>query len=149
MAHAVGLQTKLYIGEPPKYRMTRDILYWMPRIFVMLFAAFLAIFSFDVFGTGEPWYLQAAGFLIHNIPSLVLLGLLWFAWHNERLGGIIFLALAVLFTGFILWMNRDAGAWLLLILPLICGPMFLIGVLFLLQGREKAHQNGTERKRGP
>jgi hypothetical protein len=103
------------------------ILKWTPRVLVMIYIAFISLFSLDVFGEGYVWYEALGGFLIHMIPSFVLVALLILAWHKPRYGGIAFLVLAVAFTMFFNT-YREIITFLLLTVPLV-----LIGVLFLLQ----------------
>ena len=102
------------------------ILKWTPRVLVMLYIAFISLFSLDVFGEGYVWYEAIVGWFMHMIPSFVLIGLLIWAWHKPKWGGIAFLVLAVAFTVFFNT-YREIITFLLLTVPLV-----LIGVLFLL-----------------
>ena len=82
----------------------RNILYWLPRTVGILFALFLAVFSFDVFGGSEPWYIQGGAFLMHSIPTFVFALVMWAAWKHEWVGAIAFWAWSIYyflaFTGF-------------------------------------------------
>jgi hypothetical protein len=74
----------------------KPILYWAPRILAILFIAFISIFALDVFS--EPhWYLAL---FMHLIPSFILTLITIIAWKKEKLGGILFLILAVIMGWF-------------------------------------------------
>jgi hypothetical protein len=77
------------------------ILQWIPRVIGILAVLFIMLFSFDVFGTGEPVYRQILAFLMHNIPAFILAALLVFAWIREFTGGVVFTVVGVLFTAFL------------------------------------------------
>jgi hypothetical protein len=101
------------------------IIHWAPRIAALLIIFFLSLFSLDVFEMeGTPLELLG-GFLIHNIPSLVLLLLLIFAWKRPVVGFAAFLAAAALFAIFFVRSLEALPSLLLFVLPIL-----LIGVLF-------------------
>jgi len=106
------------------------ILKWLPRILGILFICFISLFSFDVFGEyGFPIVLVAL--FMHLIPSLVLAGILAVAWKWEKIGGILFLILGIVFT---LFFHTYEDLIVFLIVSL---PVFLIGILFLINSRRK------------
>lgn len=109
------------------------IFYWLPRILSILFIGFISLFALDVFMMGGSWWMLLEGFLIHLIPSFVLLLLLLIAWRNERFGGATFIFLAVVFTLFFKTYSE------ILLFFLISFPVFVIGVLFLLHNRISHH----------
>jgi len=47
------------------------------------------MFSFDVFGGNESLGIKLLGFLVHNIPVLILVGILIIAWKWEMAGGAL------------------------------------------------------------
>jgi Na+/proline symporter len=71
---------------------------WIPRVMIILLAAFMALFSLDVFDSQAAFGQKMLGLLIQNIPSLILLLVLLLTWKRPFLGGIIFGVLAVLFV---------------------------------------------------
>ncbi len=107
----------------------KKILYWTPRNQVMAFAAFLFMFSIDSFFGPEVLSEQLPGFLIHNIPTLLVLSLLWVAWRWEKVGAGIFAGLAVLFFIFF-GAYRDIMQFMILVLPLL-----VVSTLFYLSSR--------------
>lgn len=105
-----------------------QLLYWSPRILGILIAIFVSIFALDVFGGGFNLWETAAALLMHLIPTLVIVITLLIAWRWERLGGFLFIALGVLYM-LLFWDPTRWPAYLL-----ISGPLFLAGILFLLDG---------------
>ena len=101
------------------------IIHWAPRVASLLIIFFIGLFSLDVFGTGAPPLEVLGGFLIHNLPSIVMLVLLIFAWKRPVVGFVAFLiaaaAFAVLFV-------RDIYALPNLLLFVL--PILLIASLF-------------------
>ena len=57
---------------------------------------FVSMFALDAFSPGTPLWEQVIGFLIHLIPSYILILILWFAWKNEKWGGLLFIAIGAL-----------------------------------------------------
>jgi hypothetical protein len=78
------------------------IIHWAPRIAAILIIFFISLFSLDVFEMGGSPLELLGGFLIHNLPSIVMTVLLIFAWKRPAVGFVAFLAvgavLAVLFV---------------------------------------------------
>jgi len=112
----------------------RQTLLWMPRVLGILFTAFISLFSLDVFEIGGGFWATLGGFLIHNIPTIVLLAALIIGWHREWVGAVGFLAAG-------LWFLRMAnpGDWLFVLvfvgIPLVVGVLFLAGWIFQKQIR--------------
>ncbi len=78
----------------------KKVIFYFPRILGLCFAAFLVIFSFDVFGTGMSVEYQAIAFVIHNIPTLILVGAVISTWKHPKIAGLLFLFLALVMTLF-------------------------------------------------
>ena len=112
------------------------LFYWLPRSLAVFFIIFLSLFAQDVFDRG-PLGQALTGFFIHLIPSYLLLLALVLAWKKEKVGGIVFMLLGVVFTLFFR-INE------IIYFMTISYPVFLIGVLFLLhyyssENREKRY----------
>jgi hypothetical protein len=103
----------------------RRSLYWAPRILCILFAAFLSVFAFDVFSEGGGFSEMALGFVMHLIPTVIILALLAIAWRWEWVGAIAFAALSVLYY---LWTD---GRFPFATYLAVSGPLFLVSALFL------------------
>jgi hypothetical protein len=76
------------------------IIHWAPRIAAILIILFVGLFSLDVFDTQASPLELLGGFLIHNIPSIVMLVLLILAWKRPAVGFWAFLAAGALFAVF-------------------------------------------------
>lgn len=62
--------------------------YFLPRILSVAIVAFFLLMSFD-----EP--ILSVGFLMHNIPTLIMTIPLVLFWRNNLWSGIIYLVLAI------------------------------------------------------
>jgi hypothetical protein len=106
--------------------MKKSFLFWIPRIISILAILFVLMFSFDVFGGNEPITKKLLDFLMHNIPTLVLIGALIIAWKRELIGGILFI---VLFLASCYFFRSFSGNPRSLI---VTSPFLLVGILFIL-----------------
>lgn len=105
---------------------TKQLLYWSPRVTGILFALFISLFALDVFSEGEPVFKAVMGFLIHLIPTYLIIIALIIAWKWERSGGIIFIGLGFAYI-VMAWGRENIYAFLF-----ISGPLIIVGILFLL-----------------
>lgn len=107
----------------------KRFLFWTPRVLGLLFAAFISMFAFDVFGEGYGFWGTVWALLVHLVPTALVLIAVAIAWRREWVGALLFfllgLAYIVVFRGDFDWI-----AYLM-----IAGPLFLIGLLFLLNWR--------------
>jgi len=99
-------------------------LYMLPRALGILFAVFISIFALDAFEDGVPFWESLVGFLIHLVPTYIIIAILLIAWKWEWVGGVLFLLAGVVFI--VLMRVPD---WIAILL--ISRPPFLIGVLFI------------------
>lgn len=116
------------------------MLIWAPRIIAMLFIAFLALFSSDVFDGAEGFWTTLIALFIHNLPSLILLIALILSWKYEIVGGITFILAGLVYVIFLTMriMNNPPFQWEMLGWSLlIAGPACLTGALFLLGWKAK------------
>ena len=107
------------------------ILYWLPRAIVILFILFFMVFSFDVFGETGTAMEKAGGLVMHNIPTIILVLALVFAWKNEKKGGYIFILLGLIFAFYFKTYER-IDTFLMISFPAI-----LAGALFIWGGDKK------------
>ena len=101
---------------------TKRIILWSPRILGILFAIFISLFALDVFGEGDTLGETIIALGMHMIPTLIVVLALVVAWRWPWLGAIVYMALAVVY------MLMSHGESFVLSVPL-----FLLGVLFLVQ----------------
>ncbi|MBC8494609.1 hypothetical protein H8D36_00480 [archaeon] len=104
--------------------MNNKILFWIPRILGIIFAVFISLFAFDTFIDGFTW-ITFAGFLIHLIPTYLLIIALVIAWKWNLIGGIIYLALGAFYM---VIANANPIAFLIIGVPVI-----VTGGLFILE----------------
>ncbi|MBN1377419.1 hypothetical protein JW949_03775 [Candidatus Woesearchaeota archaeon] len=109
--------------------MKNKYLIWTPRILGILFAVFISLFAFDVFVEGYAWYQTIAGFLIHLIPTYFVVIALLIAWKfkKELIGGIIYILLGIFYI-IMVWGKAELKIAMLI----ISGPVFIIGILFII-----------------
>jgi hypothetical protein len=110
-------------------------LHWAPRILAIVAILFISVFSLDAFQPGVPLTHEILAWLMHMIPSFVLIIILVIAWKWENIGGIIFLSLGMAFTPFIFWGNyaNNHSVWISLVVVLtITVPLILVGALFMM-----------------
>jgi hypothetical protein len=113
-------------------RPTNRVLTWVPRVLGVGMALFLSIFALDAFGEGGILQ-NVAGFLIHLIPSFIVLAVVMAAWRRELVGATGFIALALIYI-VMTW-----GRFPLPVYLVIAGPLALIGVLFLASWYQEHH----------
>jgi hypothetical protein len=101
------------------------IIHWAPRIAAILIIFFMSLFSLDVFGEGAAPLDVLGAFLMHNVPSFVMILFLVFAWKRPVVGFVVFLIAAV---ASIVFFVRSIYA--LLNLLLFVFPILLIAFLF-------------------
>jgi hypothetical protein len=114
-------------------RPLKQWLFWAPRALGILFAVFVSIFALDVFGENYGFWGTVLALVMHLIPTMIVLTALVIAWRWEAVGGILFIAL---------------GAWCLLSPqgpkdPVISGPPFLLGALFLIDWASQVRARRT------
>jgi hypothetical protein len=125
------------------------VLHWLPRILCILAILFISMFSLDAFAPGLTLWQQLGGFLIHNIPSFVLLAVLIVAWKWEKVGGIILTILGLALCIFVFILNYKRNhfpvATSLLNTLMIAIPFVLAGILFILSHyRKKKELSGVQ-----
>ncbi|MFH0882034.1 MAG: hypothetical protein V2A56_03535 [bacterium] len=109
--------------------LVKKTLFWFPRVFTIVFALFLIIFSFDVFEHSANVGQLLLALLIHNIPTILILLIVYFSWRREWIAGILLplLGLIHLVWGF--------GKFPFLAYLLTEGPLYVVGALYLLNWR--------------
>lgn len=96
------------------------------RLLVLLFILFLSLFALDAFSGQASFFMKLAGFLIHMVPSFILLGVLLISYKSPLLSGLIFILLSVLFT---LYYDTHRSVLNFLVITF---PLAVIGVLFII-----------------
>jgi hypothetical protein len=103
---------------------TRSLFKWLPRVLGALYAVFLSVFAFDVWEMAGGAWAKLAAFLIHLLPTYLVVAALFAGWVRPLWGGIGFLTLAVGFPLFFGW-NEISH------LLIFAGTLAIIGALFM------------------
>jgi hypothetical protein len=110
----------------------RRWLFWTPRVLTILFAVFISLFAMDVFEGHQPLGQVLLALAMHLIPTGLVLLSLAIAWRWEWVGAVLFFGLGVAYI--VTVRGRAQWDWYLF----IAGPLFLVGLLFLLNWRHRA-----------
>jgi hypothetical protein len=120
------------------------ILFWFPRILCILAIAFLSMFAMDSFSPDCTLWQNIMAFVIHLVPSFILIALLIVAWKWELIGGVIFTIIGLGISPFIyihnFRMDQSAGKGLVAVL-LVTMPFVIVGILFIVSHFMKNKQN--------
>lgn len=111
------------------------ILHWIPRIICILAILFISMFAVDSFAPKLNFWQQIIGFLIHLIPSFVLLSILIISWKWEFIGGIIFTVIGLGLSPFIFKLNYNMNHSIgmsLGVIMMITFPFVVVGILFII-----------------
>jgi len=130
----------------PTMKTTLRIIHWIPRILCMLAILFISMFALDSFVPGMALWQQVSAFMIHLIPSFVLVLFLVIAWRWELAGGTLFMITGFGFMPFIYMMNfhMNHSVWLSLEAILVINvPFILVGILFILSRFLKSKNSGN------
>jgi len=106
--------------------MKSKIMYWLPRVLTIIFILFMGMFSLDVFEGNDSLGNKMLGFLMHNIPVLIIIVILIIAWRNEIIGGVLLMLAAL--TGSYFYHSFTGNPWSLVVLA----PFFCTGILFVI-----------------
>lgn len=118
-------------------------LYWTPRILLILAILFISLFALDSFSSTNTLWQNITAFLIHLVPSLILIVLLIVAWKWEKTGGIILTIFGLAFCVFIFIVNYKRShsfSFSLLLVLELCVPFVLAGILFIVSHYIKKRQ---------
>lgn len=98
---------------------------WAPRVFALCVIGFLSLFALDAFEEKGSLVRILTGFVIHLVPSMILVLVLVLAWRRPWIGALMF-GMAAL--GYALSAGRAHLDWI----AFISGPLLLTAVLFFL-----------------
>jgi len=107
--------------------------HWLPRVICIIAILFISLFAADSFAPELTFWQQIGGFLIHLIPSFVLLGILIIAWKWELFGSIAFGLIGLIMIPIIYGINYKMNHSVWISLGIVCAialPFFIIGILF-------------------
>ena len=85
------------------------------------------MFALDVFSEGYGFGETILALLIHLVPTFLVVIVLLIAWRWEWVGALLFIVVALFFL-----LSSGGESWI------ISGPLFLVGILFLVNWRYSA-----------
>ncbi len=96
----------------------------LPRLLAIAVAIFLGMFALDAFGHGAPLSRSIGEFVVHLIPTAIVLAIVVAAWRRPLVGAAAFFGLAALYA----WIAPTGRLdWIMV----ISGPLALVGAGFL------------------
>ena len=122
------------------------IFHWLPRIICILAILFVSLFAADAFVPELTIWQQLVAFIIHLIPSFILLAFLIVAWKWEYIGGIIFIIIGLGLSPFLFVHNykMNDSIWISLgIIFSITIPFVIVGILFIVSHFRKKNLTKT------
>ncbi|TNF06950.1 MAG: hypothetical protein EP317_05690 [Bacillota bacterium] len=108
--------------------MSLKLITWTPRVLSILLVLILFMLSFDVFEEDDIWYMLMLGFLIHNIPVMILITTIIISWKRPLFGSFIFLPLGVFYAVYML--IKNGSSFLLAVISLGL-PAIIIGLFYM------------------
>ena len=105
----------------------------IPRLLSICAIAFVSLFALDSFEHGTIGE-QILAFLLHMIPSFVLMIILAIAWKWELIGGFLYIFLGIALSPYIFMHNyrMNHSIWISVeVIALITFPFILAGSLFV------------------
>jgi len=112
------------------------IFHWLPRIICTLAILFVSMFALDAFAPGLTVCQQIGAFMMHLIPSFVLIVVLVVAWKWEFVGGIILTAIGLGLSPFIFQLNHSRNHFSvgqsIGVVMMITFPFVVVGILFIV-----------------
>jgi hypothetical protein len=121
-------------------KISTKLLHWLPRILCILAILFISLFALDAFDPKLTFWEQITGFIIHLIPSFLLMLILLLAWKKELIGGIVFTIIGLGFSPLVFMHNfrMNHSVWMSLsIIALITIPFTIVGILFIMSHYRK------------
>lgn len=117
-----------------------SVIHWIPRILCILVILLISMFAFDSFESGLSFWQQIGRFLVHLIPTYILVLLLLLAWKWEYIGGIFFTLAGLGLSPVIFFhnykMNHSIG-WSLFAILIVTIPFVVAGLLFIISHNMK------------
>jgi len=102
-------------------------LYFLPFIILFMVCTLFFMLSFSVFGEGTLFE-QLVGFFMQNIPTAILIALIFLSKSYPRIGGAI---LIIIWLFFVFFFNAYQNLSLFIMII----PVLIAGILFFLRNR--------------
>jgi len=108
---------------------------WAARILCLLSVAFISMFAFDVFSVVAGLGQKKFAFLLHMIPSFVLIIVLIIAWKHELVGGVMITLIGLVVLAYVYSVNYGRSHSVSMGLrpaAMIGAPFVIAGILFII-----------------
>ena len=108
---------------------------WTARVLCVLAVAFISLFALDVFSEGVGLGQKMVAFLLHMIPSFVLIIFLIIAWKHELVGGILITLIGLVSSTYVYSLNYGRSYSVSVGLrsaAMIGVPFIIVGLLFMI-----------------
>jgi len=110
--------------------------YWLPRVAAIIYIVFISIFALDAFSKDFSLFENIIAFVIHLIPSFILLALTIIAWKWQKLGGLLLIVASIIFT-FFFKSYREFWGFVIITIPIL-----LLGLLFIILRPSQKNKTG-------
>lgn len=106
---------------------------WLARSLSIAFALFTSMFALDVFTKSTSWGTIIIDLCMHLTPTLLVVFLFFIAWHWERIGGILYCLLGILYIFISIQSQLPWMSWLIIAIPLLLNGTLYIFISFRKQ----------------
>ncbi len=117
---------------------------WTARILCILAILFISLFALDSFSPERTFWQNAAAFLMHLIPTFVLLATLVVAWKWEDIGGILLTIIGLALGIFVFVLNHQRPQFsigqCIQNAIIVASPFVLAGILFIISHFRKKRE---------
>jgi hypothetical protein len=117
------------------------VIYWTARIICIVAILMISMLALDSFSSEHSLWQNIAAFLIHLLPSFLLLSVLIIAWRHENAGGILMMIIGAVLSVRVFKINYGERHFTLMqsiINVSIVGlPFVVAGALFLISHHSK------------
>ena len=123
------------------------IFYWAPRIICITAILFISLFALDAFSPELSFWAQIGGFLMHLVPSFILLAILILAWKKEFIGGILFMIIGLGLSPIVFSHNYRMNHSIFMSLGIILTitiPFVIVGILFIISHFKQKKSIGNQ-----
>ncbi len=119
---------------------------WLPRIICILAILFVSVFALDAFSPELTIWQQFGAFIIHLIPSFILLSFLIVAWKWEYIVGMIFIIIGLGLSPFVFMRNykMNDSIWTSfgIILSITIPFVIVVFIVSYFLKKKESSQNG-------
>lgn len=123
--------------------MKSRVILWLARGLTILYIFLFFILSLDVFEGPQSAWNKFGGFLIHNIPVVLLIILMVYTWRRSLLSGLVFILFGIFTIFFFRTTEKSFYVFMSISLPII-----LTGLLYIIAWYMKRKETSAKVKAG-